>query len=57
MDKHTLKGLNVGEIKVIIAALYGLSIKGSEARSFISLVDNIEKQLTKIETTPTPPPS
>ena len=57
MDKHTLKGLNVGEIKVIIAALYGLNIKGSEARSFISLVDNIEKQLTKIETTPTPPPS
>ena len=57
MDKHTLKGLNVGEIKVIIAALYGLNIKGSEARSFISLVDNIEKQLTKIETTSTPPPS
>jgi CRISPR/Cas system CSM-associated protein Csm3 (group 7 of RAMP superfamily) len=54
MDKHTLKNLSVGEIKVIIAALYGLTIKGSEARSFISLVDNIEKQLDKIEFTPPP---
>ena len=54
MDKYTLKNLSVGEIKVIIAALYGLTIKGSEARSFISLVDNIEKQLDKIEFTPPP---
>ena len=54
MDKHTLKNLSVGEIKVIIAALYGLTIKGSEARSFISMLDNIEKQLSKIESTPPP---
>lgn len=52
MDKYTLKNLSVGEIKVIIAALYGLTIKGREARSFITLVSNIEKQLDKIEATP-----
>ena len=54
MEKHTLKNLNTGEIKVIIASLYNLTIKGSEARSFISLVDNIEKQLDKIESVPPP---
>jgi hypothetical protein len=52
MEKHILRGLTIGEIKVIIAALYGLDIKGREARSFISLVDNIEGQLNKIESTP-----
>jgi hypothetical protein len=49
MEKHTLKGLTPPEIRVIIAALYGLDIKGREARSFIALVENIEKQLDKIE--------
>ena len=52
MEKHTIKGLTAEEIRVIIAALYGLDIKGREARSFIALVDNIEKQLDKIEATP-----
>ena len=52
MEKHTIKGLTTDEIRVIIAALYGLTIKGREARSFIDLVNNIEKQLNKIETTP-----
>lgn len=51
MEKHTIKGLTAEEIRVIIAALYGLTIKGREARSFIALVDNIEKQLDKIEAT------
>lgn len=55
MEKHSLRGLSIGEIKVIIAALYGLDIKGREARSFISLVDNIESQLKKIESTPPKP--
>ncbi|MDB4342894.1 hypothetical protein OAA23_00665 [bacterium] len=52
MEKHTIKGLTTEEIRVIIAALYGLTIKGREARSFIALVSNIEKQLDKIESTP-----
>lgn len=52
MNKHSLKRLTTGDIKVILAGLYNLDIKGREARSFISLVDNIEKQLNKIETTP-----
>ena len=52
MEKHTLKGLTTSEIRVIIAALYDLTIKGREARSFIALVSNIEKQLDKIEATP-----
>ena len=52
MEKHTVKGLTTEEIRVIIAALYGLTIKGREARSFIALVNNIEKQLDKIESTP-----
>lgn len=51
MDTHTIKGLTASQIRVIIAALYGLDIKGREARSFIALVDNIEKQLDKIEAT------
>ncbi|MDB4343588.1 hypothetical protein OAE25_00360 [Verrucomicrobiales bacterium] len=51
MEKHNLKGLTTSEIRVIIAALYDLDIKGREARSFISLVNNIEKQLNKIEST------
>ena len=50
MEKHNLKGLTTSEIRVIIASLYNLDIKGREARSFISLVNNIEKQLDKIET-------
>ena len=52
MEKHNIKGLTTDEIRVIIAALYGLTIKGREARSFIDLVNNIEKQLNKIEATP-----
>lgn len=52
VTKHTLKGLTTDEIRVIIAALYGLTIKGREARSFVNLVSNIEKQLDKIEATP-----
>lgn len=52
MGKYTLKNLTLNEIKFVLNALYGVTIKGTEARSYIALLDNLEKQVTKIETTP-----
>jgi hypothetical protein len=48
MEKHTLKNLTLNEIKFILNALYGVTIKGTEARNFVAMVTNIEKQADKI---------
>jgi hypothetical protein len=48
MEKHTLKNLTLNEIKFILNALYGVTIKGTEARSYVSMLTNIEKQADKI---------
>ena len=32
MEKHTLKNLTLNEIKFILSALYGVTIKGTEAK-------------------------
>jgi len=54
MEKHTLKNLTINEIKFILTALYGVTVKGTEARSYVALLDNLEKQADKIIS---PPPS
>jgi|TARA_R110000822_G_C14939050_1_gene453494 hypothetical protein len=52
MEKYTLKNLTLNEIKFILNALYGVTIKGTEARSYVTMLDNIEKQADKITSSP-----
>lgn len=52
MEKYTLRNLTFNEIKFILNSLYGVTIKGTEARSYVSLINNIEKQASKIENPP-----
>ena len=54
MEKHTLKNLTLNEIKFILNALYGVTIKGTEARSYVSMLNNIEKQADKITSSSEP---
>ena len=55
MEKHTLKNLTINELKFILTALYSVTVKGTEARSYVSILDNIEKQVDKIISTPPTP--
>jgi len=52
MEKYTLRNLTFNEIKFILNSLYGVTIKGTEARSYVALLDNLEKQADKIASTP-----
>jgi len=52
MEKYTLKNLTINEIKFILTALYGVTVKGTEARSYVALLDNLEKQADKIVSPP-----
>jgi len=51
-EKYTLKNLTLNEIKFILTALYGVTIKGTEARSYVALLGNLEKQADKIISSP-----